>query len=168
MSTCNKKGFQCFEKQSKIFGEVPVIDIVQIQLHPLFKETSCLSGTICQEHVIPGLTDSLLNCQRSYCFTSSSRGGRGPISDISPLTTLNSWGNSSRPVLRRNFPTLVILGSSLILKTGPSASFIDPADFSAESSASTTMVLNLNNLNFRPRKPIRLLSERIPDLWSRF
>jgi len=113
--------------------------------------------------VIPGFTDRRLNCQRSYCFTSSSRGGRGPMSDISPFTTLNSWGNSSIPVFLRNLPTLVIRGSSLILNTGPSASFLAWSFFSC-SSASTTMVRNLNSLNFLPLRPIRSCLKNIGPL----
>ena len=52
--------------------------------------TSFLFGIICHVQVIPGFTDNLLNCQRSYSFTSDSRGGLGPISDISPDITLNN------------------------------------------------------------------------------
>ena len=39
----------------------------------------------------------------------SGRSGRGPTSDISPVRTLNSWGNSSMRVRRRNLPTGVTL-----------------------------------------------------------
>jgi hypothetical protein len=83
-----------------------------------------LSGFICQKHDKPGLTESLLNCQRLYCTVSLGSGGRGPIKDISPLRTLKSCGSSSRPVFLKNFPTFVTRGSSFILKTGDRKSVV--------------------------------------------
>ena len=47
--------------------------------------------------------------------------GLGPTIDICPMSTFQSWGNSSRLNLRRKAPTCVTRGSSFILKTGPSA-----------------------------------------------
>ena len=56
----------------------------------LSNTTSFLFGMICQVQVIPGFTDNLLKCQRSYFSTSEDKGGRGPINDISPFNTLNN------------------------------------------------------------------------------
>ena len=47
----------------------------------------------------------------------------GPTTDISPFKTLKNCGISSIPVLLKNLPNFVILGSSFILKAGPSISF---------------------------------------------
>ena len=44
--------------------------------------------------------------------SSSGTTGRGPTMDMSPRSTLNNWGSSSRLVRRRNRPTRVTRGSS--------------------------------------------------------
>ena len=61
--------------------------------------------------------------------------GRGPINDICPNRILKNCGNSSILVLRKNLPTLVTLGSSLVVQ------FLS---FSSSSSSSFMyIVLNL-------------------------
>src|SRR5512140_1559330 len=72
----------------------------------------------CQRQVRPGFIESFRRCHDSNFITSDGNGGRGPTSDISPLSTLNSWGSSSIEYFRRNLPIRVTRGSSLILKTG--------------------------------------------------
>src|SRR6266481_8097580 len=52
--------------------------------------------------LIPGRTESLIDV---FAGWSSGSRGRGPIMDISPNSTFNSCGNSSRRVVRRNRPT---------------------------------------------------------------
>jgi len=71
---------------------------------------------------MPGLTERRFFCQRPYWATSPGTGGRGPTRLMLPSRTLNNWGSSSMLVFLMNLPTLVIRGSSLILKTGPSIS----------------------------------------------
>ena len=77
------------------------------------------------------------------------------ITDISPLRMFISCGSSSIPDERRNFPTLVTLGSSFILNTGPSISFFSCND-SSLLSASQHMVLNLYILKYFPFFPHRI------------
>ena len=52
-------------------------------------------------------------------YFSSMPGGLGPMSVMEPRRILNNCGSSSILYFRIIFPTLVIRGSSLILKTGP-------------------------------------------------
>src|SRR5271157_1054895 len=61
----------------------------------------------CAQPVIPGRTSWRLACsgvyRARYCISS----GRGPMRLKSPLSTFQSWGSSSRLVLRRNRPSRV-------------------------------------------------------------
>ena len=70
------------------------------------------------------------------CSTKNGRSGRGPTRLISPLRILNTCGNSSKRVRRRNRPTFVIRSSLSLASTGPDS-----------FSASATMVRNLQIRN---------------------
>ena len=59
----------------------------------------------CQSPVMPGFASSTRRrCHGWYCSTSKGSGGRGPTSDMSPRSTFQNCGSSSRLVLRRNRP----------------------------------------------------------------
>jgi hypothetical protein len=77
----------------------------------------------CQMHVSPGVTSSRRLNQPVHCSASWTGKGRGPTSDMSPRSTFQSCGNSSRFVFRSSRPTGVIRGSRAILNAGPSCSF---------------------------------------------
>ena len=51
--------------------------------------------------VMPGLIRRRPRCRAVYCSTCTGRVGRGPISDISPRSTLSRFGSSSSEVLRK-------------------------------------------------------------------
>ena len=60
----------------------------------------------------PGFTaSSRCRCQRRYFWNSYITGGRGPTRDISPFSTFQNCGNSSRLVFRRKRPIGVTRGS---------------------------------------------------------
>ena len=86
---------------------------------------------------------------------------------ISPLSTLNIWGNSSRLVRRRKRPTLVTRGSPGCLWTRwpcPSVCSTKPRS----SSAFCTIVRNLNISKRRPFSPARFCRNSTgPGLLSR-
>ena len=71
------------------------------------------------------------------------------MSDIVPMNTQNSCGNSSIEDLRKNFQNFVTLGSSFILNNGPDLSFCF-SRFFLRSSASCTIERNLMNVNSFP------------------
>ena len=77
-----------------------------------------LRPATCQRPVMPGLASNTRPlCQGLYCCSSYGSGGRGPTRDISPISTFQSWGNSSRLVRLRIRPIRVILGSLVSLNT---------------------------------------------------
>ena len=97
----------------------------------------------CQRHVMPGCTLNLRRCQSWLKPLKSLIGrGLGPTRLISPFKTLNICGISSILVFRRNLPNGVMRGSSWILNTGPSASFIC-SNSTCLLSAPGIIVLNL-------------------------
>src|SRR5437867_3000312 len=59
---------------------------------------------ICQMQVSPGLTARRRRSAWLYLATSRGTGGRGPTRDISPMSTLKNWGNSSIENLRSQLP----------------------------------------------------------------
>ncbi len=107
------------------------------------KHTSFRYEVICHRQVKPSFMERRLRCQLSYFSTSDGIGGLGPTMLISPFRTLINCGNSSMLVLRRIVPIMgIIRGSFLILKTGPSDSFI-AFNFFYSSSALAIQILNL-------------------------
>src|SRR5574344_984906 len=76
--------------------------------------------------------------------TKKARSGLGPTMDISPLSTFQNCGSSSRRYLRINRPNGVMRSSFLEESLGPSA------------SASIYMVLNLYMRNGLPCFPSRV------------
>src|SRR5260370_4073382 len=65
-----------------------------------------LRPATCQSPVTPGLASrARRRCQDSYCSSSYGSAGRGPTSDMSPRSTFQSWGSSSRLGRRRMCPT---------------------------------------------------------------
>ena len=84
--------------------------------------------------------------------TSRSGSGRGPMSDMSPRSTLISCGSSSIEVRRMMRPSRVIRGSRTILNTGPFASFIASSE-ACSLSASRTIERNFSMRNLRRLRP---------------
>ena len=84
--------------------------------------------------------------------TSRSGSGRGPMSDMSPRSTLSSCGSSSIDVRRMMRPSGVMRGSRAILKTGPFASFIASSD-ACSLSALSTIERNFSIRNLRRFRP---------------
>ena len=72
------------------------------------------------------------------------------------MRQFRNWGSSSIECLRMNFPMRVTRGSSLILKSGPSASFRS-ASSARRSSASLCMERNLymSKVRIWPSRPMR-------------
>ena len=67
---------------------------------------------------MPGFASSTRRrCHGWYCSTSKGSGGRGPTSDMSPRSTFQNCGSSSRLVFRRNRPGGVMRGSFVSLNT---------------------------------------------------
>src|SRR5580704_17942998 len=93
------------------------------------------------KHVKPGRMRSRRRCHLLYISTSSGTAGRGPTSDMSPLTTFHSCGHSSIENLRRNPPLAVSRGSFGILKAVDLRFRYISEDFS--SSALSHMERNL-------------------------
>src|SRR5690606_18020799 len=58
----------------------------------------------CAQPVIPGFTLWRFRCTSLYKGKYSGNSGRGPTKLISPFKTFINWGNSSKDVLRTNFP----------------------------------------------------------------
>ena len=83
------------------------------------KETWVPPST-CQMHVSPGVTSNRDRSQPWQWFDSSHGSGRGPTIVMSPFNTFHNCGNSSMLDQRKNLPTGVVRGSTLILKAGPS------------------------------------------------
>src|SRR5258708_31632884 len=68
---------------------------------------------------MPGFIASRSKYHLSYEERSEGIIGRGPTRLISPLSTLNSWGSSSKLERLRYLPTRVIRGSASVLyRTG--------------------------------------------------
>jgi hypothetical protein len=101
-----------------------------------------LRPLICHRHVSPGFTLSLRRCQYLNLSISVCSIGRGPTKLISPLSTLKSWGSSSRLHFRSTRPSRVIRGSRSILKTTSSISF-STSSSALSCSAFDTIVRNL-------------------------
>ena len=81
------------------------------------------------------------------------------------MSTFQNWGSSSRLVLRRNLPTLVIRGSFSFLKNAPWAWLTTVA---LRASAFVTIERNFQMRNRRPIQPQRIWLKRIgPGLSSR-
>ena len=109
----------------------------------------------CIGPVIPGLTPSRTRCSGRYRATICSSSGRGPTRLISPRTTFQSCGSSSRLVLRRTRPTRVTRGSRTSLKTGSGRRSTSTRS-ERRSSASQTIVRNLSIRNGLPFAPTRV------------
>ena len=105
---------------------------------------------ICHRHVMPGITSRRLRSSSVYCATSEGTGGRGPTRLMSPMKTFQSCGSSSRLVLRRNLPTLVMRGSSFILKMTPSDDSFFASSCAFSASASVRMLRNFQKRKCRP------------------
>ena len=105
---------------------------------------------ICQRQVMPGITSSRLRSSSVYCATSEGTGGRGPTRLMSPMNTFQSCGSSSRLVRRRNRPTLVMRGSSFILKITPSFDSFCAISAALHASASVRMLRNFQKRKWRP------------------
>src|ERR1700731_4172737 len=84
-----------------------------------------------------------------YCSYSSGKGGRGPTRLISPRSTFHNCGSSSRLYFRKNLPSGVIRGSSLILKR--------------IFSSSSSVVLN-SPLRYPPQNMIDVHCHILPGL----
>ena len=108
----------------------------------------------CHNPVMPGFALKRRFWCDSYCLNSSTVGGLVPTRLISPFKTLKNCGSSSILVLRINFPTFVIRGSSFILNIRPFISFWLSSSF-LRSSASIYMERNLYILKRRPFLPTR-------------
>ena len=105
----------------------------------------------CANPVSPGRTTS--RCQ--YCGISSQscskntgRIGRGPTSDMSPCTTFQSCGSSSRCMVRSNRPTRV---SSPAVRSSRADAWYGPR----RVSASGISVRSLYIVNISPARPTR-------------
>ena len=69
---------------------------------------------ICAHPVIPGRNLSIpCKCRFSSSSVCTDSTGRGPTSDMSPLNTEKSWGNSSMLVFRKKLPSGVMYCSGL-------------------------------------------------------
>src|SRR5258708_20406303 len=103
----------------------------------------------CHRQVIPGRILNRLRCQ-SWLNPSTSRtgSGLGPTRLMSPFSTLSSCGNSSMLLRRKYLPIVVILGSFLILKTGPEASFL--AFSRASNDSAPTTIVRTFHIGNRP------------------
>src|SRR5207245_2366354 len=102
-------------------------DNVQFSMYSMssaraFSKDGSSRALVCQSPVIPGMTSRRPKCSRLYCSYSSVVGGLGPTRLISPFSTFQSCGSSSRLYLRRNLPTWVTRGSFLSLNRSPSRS----------------------------------------------
>src|SRR5690554_3232876 len=98
-------------------------------------EVSPLKPLIWAQPVSPGGTWCLiiyLGITSLNCSTNCGLSGLGPTRLISPLNILNSWGSSSMLVLLMNLPTVVTLGSLLVVQA-----------FSSSSSVCRVIDLNL-------------------------
>src|SRR5450755_2696029 len=102
---------------------------------------------ICHKPVIPAGARNLLARESVVRVSASYKGnGRLPTRDMFPTSTFNNWGNSSRLVFLRNFPTRVMRGSFSILKNRASSEslyWLRCAKLFLYLSAPVTMVLNL-------------------------
>ena len=113
-----------------------------------------LRPLVCHRPVMPGR--ALWRLPSTGPNESADTGsGRGPTSDMSPRSTLSSWGSSSIDSLRIHLPTRVMRGSSCILNSSPSDSLLS-ARSSTRVSASSTIERNLKMANGRPPWPTRV------------
>jgi len=104
----------------------------------------------------------------SYRATSEGSGGRGPTSDIRPLSTLNNCGSSSIEYRRRTRPTRVIRGSSRILNRTPRPWSLRSTSSVNRDSASVTMDRNFHIRKGTPSRPTRVCRKNTgPGLLSR-
>src|SRR5881394_142171 len=76
------------------------------------KLVTLLRPLTCQRQVSPGFTERRRRCARSSKRCTSSTGrGRGPTRLISPSSTFQTCGHSSKLYLRKKRPTAVTRGS---------------------------------------------------------
>ena len=97
----------------------PARDVQVVELEHLVEGTSLRPRT-CQRPVMPGVTSSRLRPMPSAIWSASWRTkGRGPTRLISPRSTFQIWGSSSRLRRRMNAPTRVTRGSARDLEERP-------------------------------------------------
>lgn len=110
-----------------------------------------LRPLICAQPVMPGRTSWRRACVLLYRGRYSTNNGLGPMRLMSPLSTLMSWGISSKLVLRMNLPTGVRRTASG--RRFPTASFF------------SFIVLNLMTLKSLPCLPGRVwVKKGLPEL----
>ena len=88
------------------------LQVLQIQLEPLLHRKAVSTFDLPQSGDSGLDFEPLANSAVRKAPLPHGNGGRGPTSDISPRSTLISWGSSSRLVRRRNAPTAVTRGSA--------------------------------------------------------
>ncbi len=75
--------------------------------------------------------------------------------DMWPAKTFRNWGSSSRLVRRKNAPSLVTRGSFFTLRSRFHSAIWPASRYFSKSSASATIVRNLNMRNGLPHSPRR-------------
>ena len=110
-----------------VVGERPVVDVTEVEAPVLFEGAVRSPGDL-PEAGEAGLDPQSLAGLLVPLAASSGSAGRGPTMLIVPRSTQTSCGSSSMESLRRRRPTRVTRGSSVILKSGPSASLRSSSD----------------------------------------
>src|SRR5215203_505006 len=114
---------------------------------------------ICHKPDIPGRMRLYSSNTVPYFETSASTMGRGPVRLISPRNTFHSCGSSSKLVLRKKRPVLVMRGSSrnfwLLSHSARDRGFFRKY-CSSTRSASTCIVRNFQQRKCLPSTPIRV------------
>ena len=74
----------------------PLVDVAEVELRAIVEVLDRIGPRPATGRSFPGRTDRRRRCQMSYASTSRGGAGRGPTRLMSPLSTLNSCGSSSR------------------------------------------------------------------------
>ena len=90
--------------------------VAQVEAHHLVERRAAAARDLPEPGDARLGLEHAAQCQGWYCSTSYGSGGRGPTSDMSPRSTFQNCGSSSRLVLRRKRPIGVTRGSLVDLE----------------------------------------------------